>query len=176
MSDLPRTQDGLLLLYIPMWRGSTGGHQALPSRSKRMPAALKTERGLRNAESWWLELFIPLPLPAWPLRQGEKMAGGILWRCGLPWSLYSLSHTHCSPLNACRSWPPFSWPSFSLIWGNLPICVVSGLGTEKPTLFFTAQATFSPHYGFLNHKWTVLPTPLFVVEVTVFNPTGDIKT
>lgn len=56
-----------------------------------------------------------------------------------------------------------------------------GWGTEKPTLFFTAQATFWPHCGFLNNKWTgkdcnLLPTPLFVVEFTAFNPTGDIKT
>lgn len=59
------------------------------------------------------------------------MAGGILWRCGLPWSLYSLSHAPCSPLNAYRSWPGFSWPCFSLIWGNLPIRVVSGLGDRE---------------------------------------------
>lgn len=68
------------------------------------------------------------------------MAGGILWRCSLPWSLYNLSHSQHSPLNACSS-----WPGFSLIWGKLLIHVVSRLGykdTENPTLFFTTQATF----------------------------------
>lgn len=92
-------------------------------------AAPKTA-GLRDTGCQRLESFNPLPLPTCPLRQAT------LCRCSLPWPLYGLSHTQCSPLHASSSWLGFSWLGFSLIWGKLPIHVASGLGDREPNSIF----------------------------------------
>lgn len=121
----------------------------VPSRSERTPTALKRESGIEECWILVLELSDPLPLLTWALQQGNKVAGGMLWRCGVPWSLNSLSQAHCSPLNACRSWPGFSWPGFSLIWGNLLVCVVSRLrDREANSILYCSGNILTPLWIF----------------------------
>lgn len=86
MNDLPRTQVMVSSSTPPCEREAPVGARHCPPAA-RGSGSSSEERGLRGAESPWLEPFNPLPLPTWPLREGEKMAGGILWRHGLPWSL-----------------------------------------------------------------------------------------
>lgn len=163
-----------------MWRGSTGGHQCPPEARERRQ--LWRERvGLRNAESWYWSCLTHCPYSPEPCNKeirwqvacfGDVVCPGLLIAC------LKLTVVLWMPVEAGQ----VSAGQVSGWFGRIYWFVLfPGCGTEKPTLFSTAQATFWPHYGFLNHKWTgkdhsVLPTPLSVVEFTVFNPTGDIKT
>lgn len=137
------------------------------------------DRGMLNLGGWSCLTHWPYPPDPWSKERrwqvaffGDAVCPGLFIACLMLIVLLSM------PVEAGQA----SAGQVSAWFGGIYWFMLSpGWGTEKPTLFFTAQATFWPHYGFLNHKRTgkdlnVLPTPLFVVEFTVFNPTGDIKT
>ena len=135
-------------------------------------AAAPKSRGTLNRSSW-SHCLAHCPYPA---DSAARRGDGRFRRCGLPRSRSSLPHARCSPLNACSS-----QPGFSLVSGRLPRRVASGLGDRERSSVLHHLGNIWIPLGILNHKWTgkdrnVLITPLFVVEFTVFNPAGDIKT